>query len=146
MDIQAPPTTALKNLTLTDSHSPPTNSETTVQNNATYLSGEESLQRGLLVSMIRQFYGTLMAFPEATLDECQLGMHVPDKLASREFYNTVRLQYLRKRIIGELNDMAEDKPEHKESLELAKSYVLQGTNREDVLSIVKSVWTGDNKV
>ncbi|KAL8093047.1 hypothetical protein AgCh_035071 [Apium graveolens] len=142
MDYQAPPAAALKNLTPTDSLRPPptaTNSETTVQNNVN-VSREESLQRVLLLTSIRQIYGILMAFPKATLDERELSMHVREKSASREFYNSVRLQSLRRRIIGKLSNMAEDEPEHMESLELAKSYVLQGTNREDVLRIVKSVW------
>lgn len=137
MDYQASPSPALKNLT------PPataTNSDSTVQNNIN-LSREESLQRGLVLTFITQFYGILMAFPEATLDESQVSMLVPEKSTSREFYNSVRLQYSRRRIIGELSNMAEDKPEHMESLELAKSYVQQGMNREDVLRIVKSVWT-----
>lgn len=126
MDYQAPPTT----VTYTD---------TTVQNNINP-SREESSRRALLLFIVRQFYAILVAFPGATLDERQLSMHVPEKIESRDFINSVRLQHIHKRIIEELSNMAEDKPEHMESLELAKSYVQQGTNREDVLSIVKSVW------
>ncbi|KAK1355693.1 hypothetical protein POM88_048949 [Heracleum sosnowskyi] len=137
MDYQAPPTPALTQIE--SSLTPPTNSERTMQNSIN-LSLEESSQRVLLLSIIRQFYGILMAFPGATLDQSEFIMHVPDKSESRDYFNSVRLQSKQRRIIDELSNMEKDYPEHMESLELAKSYVEQGTNREDVLSIVESVW------
>lgn len=143
MDDQASPTSALENLSQTDSSlTPPRNTETTAQSNVN-LSREELSRRARLLFSIRQFYAIRVAFPGATFDEHVIrSMHVPENMGRRDFINSVRLHWIRKSIISELSNMAEDAPEHMESLELAKSYVQQATNREDVLSIVKSVWRG----
>lgn len=143
MDYQASPTSALENLSQTDSSlTRPRNTETTAQSNVN-LSREELSRRARLHFSIRQFYAIRVAFPGASFDEHLLGsLHAPENMGRRDFINSIRLQCIRKNIISELSSMAEDAPEHMESLELAKSYVQQATNREDVLSIVKSVWRG----
>lgn len=142
MDFLRRPTSAFENLTMTDSLSPATTALENLSisgrnteknkpcnqnliNPAPMLSPEESFRLCHQTALITLFYG-----PPKTCQSC-----TRLEVSNQEKFQRSRYMYLRKKIIGELSNM-EDKPEHREKLELVKSYVYQRQKQEEVLSIV----------
>ncbi|KAL1819048.1 hypothetical protein ACET3Z_013917 [Daucus carota] len=145
MDHPTPPTAALQNLTIADSPCIPT----TPLENLTIISTNTEKSK--------QWYGPAKVSPspiriedpstsrpsnvasaEERLD--QLRVHASKPWLNREGFNSLRLAYVRRRVIGELSSMAKKKPEHRDKLELAISYVQRRENREEVLSIIQSLF------
>ncbi|WOG95950.1 hypothetical protein DCAR_0415279 [Daucus carota subsp. sativus] len=149
------PTTPLENLTISA-----TNTEKSTPRKVlthTKPSREESFRRAHLTAMTRQWYGPAKASPspiriedpstsrpsnvasaEERLD--QLRVHASKPWLNREGFNSLRLAYVRRRVIGELSSMAKKKPKHRDKLELAVRYVQRRENREEVLSIIQSLF------
>ncbi|KAK1373506.1 hypothetical protein POM88_029699 [Heracleum sosnowskyi] len=139
MDFLTPPTEALENLSISSRNNEMKNLTT---NPSPMLSGEESYRRSLLTALFIMWCG-----PPETCQSCiplavermnQLPLHASKRLSNREKFQ--RLMYLQRRLIAELSNMAEDKPQHRDKLELAKTYVL-GRQKQQVLSIIRSLFT-----
>ncbi|KAK1373508.1 hypothetical protein POM88_029701 [Heracleum sosnowskyi] len=148
MDFLTPPTEALENLTLTDPLIPPRNNDIKNPTNPSpMLSGEESYRLSLLTALFILWCGPPETCQSYAVDPNivsaedrmnQLPLHASKRSSNREKFQ--RLMYLQRRLIAELSNMAEDKPQHRDKLELAKTYVL-GRQKQQVLSIIRSLFT-----
>lgn len=145
MDHLTPPTSALQNLTITDSLSPPTTA-LKPRDPCQTLSQQESCRQVHLNNLLRQLYG-----PSKTSCSSMLPKPQPcDDFSIERRTKIVRLQglervrgsfnCLRKKLRRLLRDMAKSKPEHRDKLLLANLYIQQRKHKEEVLSIIKSLY------
>ncbi|KAK1373180.1 hypothetical protein POM88_029373 [Heracleum sosnowskyi] len=140
---------ALQNLTITDSLSPPTTAyKPRIQDHdpSPKLSEEESHRREHLNNLLRQLYGpsktsrsSMLANPQPSYD---LSIEERMKIVQLRALQRVRgsLNCPRKTLSRLLRDMAKRKPEHRDKLLLANLYIQQRKNKEDVLSIINSLY------
>lgn len=152
----SPPTTSLENLTISGR-----DAEKNKPRKQKHIkpSREELFRLAHLTTLITRWYGLLKTCQSCIPHETNTSpgpsnnivsaderinkfrLQCSKRLSNRVNFISFRLIFIGRRITHKLSIMAEDKPEHREKLLLAKSYVQQRKNKEEVLSIIKSLYT-----